>query len=92
MGCLVSGGVKFYLLKEGQNYPNPHADNSYMGAYVVFPFEGEWIVQYHQPPSSWLDLSERRFTNENEAFNFAYDYYLSSRRDRDCHLSRHLKP
>lgn len=80
MGCLVIGGTKFYVLAAGAHYPNPHADNAYVGAYAVFPFEGKWIAQYHRPPAVWLDLTEQRFETANEAFNFAYEHYVSRRR------------
>lgn len=39
MGCLIVSGIKFYVLAEGESYPDPHADNRYVGAYAVFPFE-----------------------------------------------------
>lgn len=45
MGCLIVSGIKFYVLAEGESYPDPHNDNRYVGAYAVFPFEGKWVAQ-----------------------------------------------
>lgn len=45
MGCLIVSGIKFYVLKEGEPYPDPHAGKQYVGAYAVFPFEGKWVAQ-----------------------------------------------
>lgn len=79
MGCLVIGGTKFYVLAAGDKYPDPHSDYCYQGAYVVFPFEDNWIAQIHRPPASWIDLSEKRFTSECEAFGFVYKHYVARR-------------
>lgn len=77
MKTFKSGGVKFYMLAEGEGYPDPHADNQYVGAYAVFPYEGKWCAQIHER-NTWLDLTEQRFETENIAFNFAYDHYLAA--------------
>ena len=60
MGCLIVSGIKFYVLAEGESYPDPHADNRYVGAYAVFTFEGKWVA---------IDLSVERnyiFINHHE--------------------------
>lgn len=76
MQILKSGGVKFYILEQGEMYPDPHSDNQFVGAYVVFPFEDKWAVQYYDK-GRWLDLTELRFDSENAAFNYAYDHYTA---------------
>lgn len=77
MKTFISGGVKFYTLEAGDYYPDPNADNQYVGAYAVFLHEGEWVAQIHEK-GHWLDLTPRRFESENEAFNFAYDHYIAA--------------
>lgn len=74
MSYLIVSGVKFYTLVEGESYPDPHADNQFVGAYAVFPFEGKWIVQQYYRGGRWTDITARRFDTENEAFNYAYEY------------------
>ncbi len=74
MGCLIVNGIKFYILGEGEAYPDPHADNQFVGAYVVFPFEGKWVAQKHFRGGRWTDITDRRFDTENDAFNFTYEY------------------
>ncbi|EBD0693972.1 hypothetical protein FRN05_22240 [Salmonella enterica subsp. enterica] len=79
MGCLIVSGVKFYSLAEGASYPDPHADNQYVGAYCVFPFEGKWVAQKYLRGGRghWTDITARRFDTENEAFSFTYEYAFS---------------
>ena len=77
MGCLIVSGIKFYVLAEGDSYPDPHNDNRYVGAYAVFPFEGKWVAQKYFRGGRWSDITERRFNTENEAFNFTYEYALT---------------
>lgn len=79
MRTFISGGVKFYSLADGEVYPDPYADNQYVGAYVVFPYEGKWCVQIHES-GKWKDLTPQRFETENIAFNYAYDDYLEKQR------------
>ena len=67
MGCLIVSGIKFYVLAEGDSYPD-------VGAYAVFPFEGKWVAQKYFRGGRWSDITERRFNTENEAFNFTYEY------------------
>lgn len=74
MGCLIISGIKFYTLAEGETYPDPHADNQYVGAYAVFPFEGKWIAQRYHRGGRWTDITARQFDTKNEAFNYAYEY------------------
>lgn len=74
MKTFKSGGVKFYMLAEGEPYPDPYADNQYVGAYVIFPYQGEWCAQIHER-NTWKDLTQQRFKTENMAFNFAYDHF-----------------
>ena len=74
MGCLIVSGIKFYTLAEGESYPDPHADNQFVGAYAVFPYEGKWVAQKHFRGGRWIDITDQRFDTENEAFNFAYKY------------------
>lgn len=76
MKLFISGGVKFYTLAEGEAYPDPHADNRYVGAYVVFPFEGKWCVQILER-NTWRDLTVQHFETDNIAFNFAYNHYVA---------------
>lgn len=76
MRCFISGGVKFYTLAPGEPYPDPYADNQYIGAYVIFPYEGQWYAQIHER-SGWRNLRTVGFATENEAFNFVYDRYLT---------------
>lgn len=45
MGCLIVSGIKFYVLAEGESYPDPHNDNRYVGAYAVFPFEESGLLR-----------------------------------------------
>jgi len=73
VGCIILSGIKFYVLAEGESYPDPHADNRYIGDYAVFPFDGKWVAQKHFR-GHWSDITERRFDTENEAFNFTYEY------------------
>lgn len=71
-----SGGMAFYMLGPGEFYPDPYSDKDYIGAYVVFPYEGEWLAQIHKN-GGWVDITGRRFETENAAFNAAYDHYLA---------------
>lgn len=75
MGCLILAGVKYYALAEGQPYPDPHADNQFHGAYVVFPFEGKWVAQECVTGGRWKDVTDQRFDTENKAFNFCLEYH-----------------
>lgn len=63
------------MLDPGEPYPDPHADNQYVGAYAIFPYEGKWLAQRHEK-GHWIDLTEKRFDTENAAFNYAHDHYL----------------
>lgn len=74
MKCFKSGGVKFYMLSPGESYPDPFANNEYVGAYVVFFHEGRWWAQIHEL-KVWRNLTDQTFDTENEAFNFAYEHY-----------------
>lgn len=79
MKTFKTGGVKFYMLAAGEPYPDPNADNQYVGAYAIFPYEGKWLAQIHSK-GSWLDLTDQRFDTENSAFNYAHDHYLSEQK------------
>lgn len=70
-----SSGIAFYFLEDGEPYPDASADKEYIGAYVVFPFEGKWLAQRHKK-GYWLDITNKRFDTENEAFNYAYEHFL----------------
>ncbi|MBZ7264567.1 hypothetical protein FMK81_24075 [Klebsiella oxytoca] len=76
MKCFISAGVKFYMLAPGEPYPDPYEGNNYIGAYVVFPFEGQWYAQIHFQ-RRWQKLTDRGFSTENEAINFVYERFLS---------------
>lgn len=41
MGCLIVSGINFYILAEGEAYPDPNSDDTYFSAYAVFPSEGK---------------------------------------------------
>lgn len=75
MGCLILGGVKYYMIGEGEPYPDPHADNHFHGAYVVFPYHGKWVAQKCTSHKKWEDITDQRFDTENKAFNFCLDYH-----------------
>lgn len=77
MKCFKSGGMAFYMLEAGEPYPDAAADKEYIGAYVVFPYEGKWLAQIHTI-GKWLDISEQRFDSENVAFNHAYQHYIDA--------------
>lgn len=85
MRCLISNGVRFYMLDAGEHYPDPHVRNDYAGAYAVFPHGGRWWVQIHEIPDYWINLTEQTFETENEAFNFAYEHHIES-------LNKRYKP
>ena len=72
-----SGGMAFYMLEPGELYPDAIADKEYVGAYVVFPYEGKWLAQNHTR-GKWVDITDQRFETENEAFNFAYEHYIAA--------------
>lgn len=77
MRTLISGSVKFFMLDAGELYPDPHNDNRYVGAYVIFPYEGQWLAQRHEN-NRWVHFTTDRFDTENEAFNFAYAHHLAA--------------
>ena len=79
MRLFNSGGVKFYMLEAGDPYPDPHSDNRYTGAYVVFPFEGQWLAQKHEN-NRWINLTSDRFDTENEAFNYTYEHHQAEQK------------
>ncbi len=75
MGCIILSGVKYYMLAEGEPYPDPHDDGRYMGAYVTFPYNGKWVAQKCVSYEKWEDITDQRFDTENQAFNFCYEYH-----------------
>lgn len=79
MKIFRSSGVLFYFLEEGGLYPDPTADKEYIGAYITFPYDGKWIAQRYKN-GYWIDITDKRFDTENEAFNFAYDYFLDPKK------------
>lgn len=74
MGCLIVAGINFYMLAEGESYPTPNIGNNYSVSYVVFPYEGKWVAQKLRKGVRWIDITDKRFDTENEAFNFTYEY------------------
>ncbi|HCD3313104.1 TPA: hypothetical protein ACJIWU_002325 [Enterobacter chengduensis] len=60
------------MLAPGEHYPDPYADKDYQGAYVIFPYEGKWLTQIFKN-GKWIDLTDRRFETENQAFNYAHE-------------------
>lgn len=74
MGRLIVAGINFYMLAEGESYPNPNSGNNYSVSYVVFPYDGKWVAQKLRKGGRWIDITDQRFDTENEAFNFTYEY------------------
>lgn len=81
MKTFKSGGMKFYMLAPGDLYPDPYADNQYIGAYVIFLHDGKWYVQIHTR-NRWENLTDESFERENTAFNFAYDHYIEAEKKK----------
>ena len=77
MKCFKYGGMAFYMLEAGENYPDATADKEYIGAYVVFPFKGHWLAQI-LTQGNWTDITDQRFDSENAAFNFAYQHHTAA--------------
>ena len=80
MGCIILGAIKFYMLAEGESYPDPYGDGNYCGAYVVFPYQGKWIAQKCVSKGKWKDITDQRFETENLAFNYAYEFDHGNKR------------
>lgn len=72
MHKLISGGIAFVMLDEGELYPPMTAE--LIEARLIYHDQGHWWIKLARG-GRWINYTEQNFASQNEAFNFAYDEF-----------------
>lgn len=73
----TSGAATFYLMQGGERLQKHHIYGDYNQIYVVWPAGEKWAVRFRWG-KGWEEITDSKFSTQNEAFNFAYDHYLKN--------------
>ena len=77
MRKFVSGGVVFLFPATGEVVGDVRTNDGSKPGYVIKECDGgQWQAQRFEN-GVWLDIADKQFETENEAFNIAYDHYLA---------------
>lgn len=72
MQKLISGGIAFIQLDEGELYPPMTAE--LIEARLIYHDQERWWIKLARN-GRWQNYSDKSFPSQNEAFNFAYDEF-----------------